>query len=65
MVIKGILDAGNAHDAVRLGADGIVASNQGGRQLDSVLSSARARLRMWMRSKIISPFWPTVAFVIG
>ncbi|MDI4746183.1 alpha-hydroxy-acid oxidizing protein, partial [Salmonella enterica subsp. enterica serovar Kentucky] len=29
-------------DAVRFGADGIVVSNHGGRQLDGVLSSARA-----------------------
>ncbi|VVQ02812.1 L-lactate dehydrogenase [Pseudomonas fluorescens] len=42
MVIKGILDAEDARDAVRFGADGIVVSNHGGRQLDGVLSSARA-----------------------
>ncbi|WP_438765285.1 FMN-dependent L-lactate dehydrogenase LldD [Kushneria sp. TE3] len=42
MVIKGILDADDARDAVRFGADGIVVSNHGGRQLDGVLSSARA-----------------------
>lgn len=42
MVIKGILDAEDARDAVTFGADGIVVSNHGGRQLDGVLSSARA-----------------------
>ncbi|WP_296250861.1 FMN-dependent L-lactate dehydrogenase LldD [Pseudomonas sp. UBA4194] len=42
MVIKGILDAEDAKDAVTFGADGIVVSNHGGRQLDGVLSSARA-----------------------
>ena len=42
MVIKGILDPADAEDAVRFGADGIVVSNHGGRQLDGVLSSARA-----------------------
>ncbi|MBS7326716.1 MAG: FMN-dependent L-lactate dehydrogenase LldD [Thiopseudomonas sp.] len=42
MVIKGILDAEDAKDAVRFGADGIVVSNHGGRQLDGVLSTARA-----------------------
>ena len=42
MVIKGILDAEDAKDAVRFGADGIIVSNHGGRQLDGVLSSARA-----------------------
>ena len=42
MVIKGILDPEDARDAVTFGADGIVVSNHGGRQLDGVLSSARA-----------------------
>lgn len=42
MVIKGILDPEDARDAVKFGADGIVVSNHGGRQLDGVLSSARA-----------------------
>ncbi len=42
MMIKGILDAEDARDAVTFGADGIIVSNHGGRQLDGVLSSARA-----------------------
>ncbi len=42
MVIKGILDPEDARDAVRFGADGIVVSNHGGRQLDGVPSTARA-----------------------
>lgn len=42
MIIKGILDADDAKDAVTFGADGIVVSNHGGRQLDGVLSSAKA-----------------------
>ncbi|EGA68834.1 L-lactate dehydrogenase [Vibrio sinaloensis DSM 21326] len=42
MVIKGILDVEDAKDAVRFGADGIVVSNHGGRQLDGVMSSAKA-----------------------
>ncbi|MEM6162009.1 FMN-dependent L-lactate dehydrogenase LldD [Erwinia sp. P6884] len=42
MIIKGILDPQDAKDAVSFGADGIVVSNHGGRQLDGVLSSARA-----------------------
>ncbi|RZJ79521.1 MAG: L-lactate dehydrogenase, partial [Brevundimonas sp.] len=42
MVIKGVLDPDDARDAVAFGADGIVVSNHGGRQLDGVLSSARA-----------------------
>lgn len=42
MIIKGILDPQDARDAVSFGADGIVVSNHGGRQLDGVMSSARA-----------------------
>ena len=42
MIIKGILDPQDARDAVSFGADGIVVSNHGGRQLDGVLSTARA-----------------------
>ena len=42
MVIKGILDPQDAKDAVRFGADGIVVSNHGGRQLDGVMSTATA-----------------------
>ena len=42
MIIKGILDPQDAKDAVSFGADGIVVSNHGGRQLDGVLSTTRA-----------------------
>jgi L-lactate dehydrogenase (cytochrome) len=42
LIIKGILDAADARDAASLGADGIVVSNHGGRQLDGVPSTARA-----------------------
>jgi len=42
MIIKGILDAQDARDAVSFGADGIVVSNHGGRQLDGVPSTAHA-----------------------
>ncbi|TCM19727.1 L-lactate dehydrogenase (cytochrome) [Novosphingobium sp. PhB165] len=42
LVIKGILDPEDAKEAAALGADGLVVSNHGGRQLDGVLSSARA-----------------------
>lgn len=42
LIIKGILDPEDAREAARIGADGIVVSNHGGRQLDGVLSSARA-----------------------
>ena len=42
MIIKGVLDPDDARDALALGADGIVVSNHGGRQLDGVMSTARA-----------------------
>ncbi|MFD1613191.1 FMN-dependent L-lactate dehydrogenase LldD [Sphingomonas tabacisoli] len=42
LVIKGILDAEDAREAAALGADGLVVSNHGGRQLDGVPSTARA-----------------------
>ena len=42
LVIKGILDPDDAREAAASGADGIVVSNHGGRQLDGVLSTARA-----------------------
>jgi L-lactate dehydrogenase (cytochrome) len=42
MIIKGILDVEDARDAKSFGANGIVVSNHGGRQLDGALSSARA-----------------------
>lgn len=40
LVLKGVLDADDARAAVQSGADGIVVSNHGGRQLDGVLSTA-------------------------
>lgn len=42
LIIKGVLDPDDAREAVKLGADGIVVSNHGGRQLDGVPSTARA-----------------------
>ena len=42
LIIKGILDPDDARAAASLGADAIVVSNHGGRQLDGVLSTARA-----------------------
>jgi L-lactate dehydrogenase (cytochrome) len=42
LIIKGILDPDDARAAADLGADGIVVSNHGGRQLDGALSSTRA-----------------------
>jgi L-lactate dehydrogenase (cytochrome) len=42
LIIKGVLDPEDAKAAADIGADGIVVSNHGGRQLDGVLSSAKA-----------------------
>ena len=42
LIIKGVLDADDAKRVADLGADGLVVSNHGGRQLDGVLSSTRA-----------------------
>ena len=42
IVLKGILDAEDAREAVAFGADGIVVSNHGGRQLDGVPSTVKA-----------------------
>lgn len=42
LLIKGILDPADVDDALRLGADGIIVSNHGGRQLDGAPSSIRA-----------------------
>lgn len=42
LVLKGILDPDDARDATRMGADAIVVSNHGGRQLDGASSTAQA-----------------------
>jgi L-lactate dehydrogenase (cytochrome) len=42
LILKGILDAEDAEMAVRSGADAIIVSNHGGRQLDGALSSIAA-----------------------
>ncbi|WP_419420341.1 FMN-dependent L-lactate dehydrogenase LldD [Legionella sp. D16C41] len=42
MIIKGILDAEDAREALKFGANGIIVSNHGGRQLDGTLSTAKA-----------------------
>ena len=42
LIIKGVLDPEDAIRAAELGADGLVVSNHGGRQLDGVPSTARA-----------------------
>jgi L-lactate dehydrogenase (cytochrome) len=64
VVLKGILDAEDARMALSVGADAIVVSNHGGRQLDGALSSIRmlpeivdavgAEIEVWMDSGVRS-----------
>ena len=42
LILKGILDPDDAKMALKMGADAIIVSNHGGRQLDGALSSIRA-----------------------
>lgn len=42
VILKGILDAEDAKMALKVGADAIIVSNHGGRQLDGAISSIRA-----------------------
>jgi L-lactate dehydrogenase (cytochrome) len=46
LVIKGVLDSDDARVAVEAGADGVVVSNHGGRQLDSAQSGVAALPRI-------------------
>lgn len=46
IVVKGVLDPADARDAVTAGAQGLVVSNHGGRQLDGVRSSISALPRI-------------------
>ena len=45
LIVKGVLDAADARRAVDAGVDGIVVSNHGGRQLDSVPSTVPVHCR--------------------
>jgi L-lactate dehydrogenase (cytochrome) len=42
MLVKGILDADDAESAIALGAEGVIVSNHGGRQLDSAVATLDA-----------------------
>ncbi|MES2665879.1 MAG: alpha-hydroxy acid oxidase [Pseudomonadota bacterium] len=63
-ILKGILDADDARKAADFGADAIIVSNHGGRQLDGALSSIRMlpgivdavgdRVEVWLDSGIRS-----------
>ena len=64
LVIKGIMDAEDAEEAVKAGVDGIVVSNHGGRQLDGapaaidmleeIVDAVGNRVEIWMDSGIRS-----------
>ena len=64
VILKGILDVEDAKKAVEVGADAIVVSNHGGRQLDGALSSIRMleeivkevgdKIEIWLDSGIRS-----------
>jgi L-lactate dehydrogenase (cytochrome) len=64
LIIKGVLDAEDAKAAVNIGADAIVVSNHGGRQLDGAMSAIAAlpaivdavgdQAEVWMDSGIRS-----------
>ena len=61
-----MLDPDDAREATASGADGIVVSNHGGRQLDGVsVDCASAAARSPKRSAGGSPFWPTAGSVRG
>ena len=51
LVIKGIVNEEDAEKAIRLGADGIIVSNHGGRQLDAGESSLKSMIRLVGRYK--------------
>lgn len=55
LVIKGIASESDAEEALRLGADGIIVSNHGGRQLDAAESSIKslARVRRACANKMV------------
>ena len=42
LLIKGLLHPGEAREAIKCGADAIIVSNHGGRQLDGAVASIRA-----------------------
>ena len=64
VILKGILDVEDARKAAELGADAIIVSNHGGRQLDGAMSSIRMlepivkavgdKVEVWMDSGIRS-----------
>ena len=64
LVVKGIMDAEDAEEAVKAGVDGIVVSNHGGRQLDGapaaidmleeIVNAVGNRVEIWMDSGIRS-----------
>ena len=68
LVLKGVLDASDAREAAAIGADAVVVSNHGGRQLDGATSSIDAlppsRFRAWTVGSISSSKVGTSFFFI-
>jgi L-lactate dehydrogenase (cytochrome) len=65
IILKGILDPEDAQRPGQTNIDGIVVSNHGGRQLDSVTSTIRACRRLSMPFSGESPYSWTAEFVPG
>jgi len=75
LIVKGILDAEDARRAVEAGADAVVVSNHGGRQLDGAPSSIAAlphvadaigdRCEVWLDSGVRSGQDVTKALALG
>jgi L-lactate dehydrogenase (cytochrome) len=65
LIIKGILDPEDARAAADIGADAIVVSNHGGRQLDGVLSSTKALPAVVEAVGDQLTVWPTQACARG
>ena len=65
LVVKGVLDPEDARRAVDAGVDGIVVSNHGGRQLDSVRRPSCAAGHRRRRRRLRSRCSPTGASAPG
>ena len=61
LIVKGILAAEDARLAVELGADAIVVSNHGGRQLDGARTAVQAFPEIGRRSGTALSSWSTAA----
>ena len=60
LLIKGVLHPDEARQAVRLGVDGLIVSNHGGRQLDGAISSFEALPAIIEAARAIQPSVPVL-----